>query len=105
MPRVIADLHIHSRYSRATSTQITVEELAKWGKVKGLTLIGTGDFTHPNWLKELKETLEEISGTNLYVPRETPDSNIWFIVTSEVSTIYEQAGKTRRFITCFSLLA
>jgi uncharacterized protein (TIGR00375 family) len=96
MPRVIADLHIHSRYSRATSTQITVEELAKWGKIKGLTLIGTGDFTHPKWLKELKEALEEVPGTNLYALRKTPDSKVWFMVTGEVSTVFEHAGKTKK---------
>jgi uncharacterized protein (TIGR00375 family) len=96
MPRVIADLHIHSRYSRATSTQITVEELAKWGKIKGLTLLGTGDFTHPKWLEELKGALEEVPDTNLYTLRKTPDSKVWFMVTGEVCTIFEQAGKTKK---------
>jgi uncharacterized protein (TIGR00375 family) len=96
MPRVIADLHIHSRYSRATSTQITVEELAKWGRIKGLTLLGTGDFTHPKWLGELKEMLEEVPGANLYAPRKTLDSKVLFMVTGEVSTVFEQAGKTKK---------
>jgi len=96
MPRVIADFHIHSRYSRATSTQITVEELAKWGKIKGLTLIGTGDFTHPKWLEELKEALEEVPGTSLYAPKKTPGSKVLFMVTCEVSTVFEHAGKTKK---------
>lgn len=96
MPRVIADLHIHSPYSRATSPQITVEALAKWGEVKGLTLIGTGDFTHPKWLGKLRGALEEVPGTGLYAPRNRPDSKIWFMLTGEVSTIFEQEGKTKK---------
>jgi len=96
MPRVIADLHIHSRYSRATSTQITVEELAKWGRIKGLNLIGTGDFTHPKWLEELKGLLEEVSGTDLYAPRKTPDSKVWFMITGEICTVFEHGGKTKK---------
>ncbi len=55
--RVIADLHIHGRYSRATSEQMSIPEIAKYAKIKGLNLVGTGDFTHPKWLKEINETL------------------------------------------------
>lgn len=96
MPRVIADLHIHSPYSRATSPRITVEGLAQWGEVKGLTLIGTGDFTHPKWLEKLREALEEVPGTGLYAPRDRPDSKVWFMVTGEVSTIFQQEGETKK---------
>ncbi len=96
MPRVIADLHIHSPYSRATSPRITVEALAKWGAVKGLTLIGTGDFTHPRWLETLREALEEVPGTGLYVPKGRPDSKVWFMVTGEISTVFEWEGRTRK---------
>ncbi len=55
----IADLHIHSKYSRATSPDMGIENLSKWAKIKGIDMLGTGDFTHPAWLKELKEKLAE----------------------------------------------
>ena len=55
------DLHIHSKYSRATSKNLTLEELAIWAKKKGLSLIGTGDFTHPAWFEEIKQKLSEAS--------------------------------------------
>ena len=57
LKQVFADLHIHSRYSRACSKNITIPELVKWAKIKGLGLLGTGDFTHNLWLKEIKEKL------------------------------------------------
>lgn len=84
-----ADLHIHSRFSRACSKDITVENLEKWGRVKGLDLIGTGDFTHPLWLKELKEKLEEKEGI-LY-----SRTGFKFLLTGEVSLMYTQ-GRGRR---------
>ena len=52
--RFIADLHIHSKYSRATSPDMDLEHITEWAQLKGLGLLGTGDFTHPEWLKELK---------------------------------------------------
>jgi PHP family Zn ribbon phosphoesterase len=52
--KTFADLHIHSRFSRACSKNITIENLVKYAKIKGLNLLGTGDFTHPLWLKEIK---------------------------------------------------
>jgi len=58
MQQLIVDLHIHSRYSRATSRDMDIEGLYKWGKIKGINIIGTGDFTHPAWFKELREKLE-----------------------------------------------
>ena len=54
----IADLHIHSRYSRATSRDMSPESLWKWAQLKGINVIGSGDFTHPEWIKELNEKLE-----------------------------------------------
>ena len=54
----IADFHIHSKYSRATSKEMDIENLSLWAKLKGVNLLGTGDFTHPGWLKELREKLE-----------------------------------------------
>ena len=87
--RVFADLHIHSRFSRACSKDITVENLEKWARVKGIGLLGTGDFTHPLWLKELKEKLTEKEGI-LY-----SESGFKFLLTGEISLIYTQ-GKGRR---------
>ena len=54
----IADLHIHSRYARATSRELNLENLHKWAALKGITVVGTGDFTHPSWFAELQEKLE-----------------------------------------------
>ena len=56
---IFADLHIHSKYSRACSKDLSFENLVKWARIKGLGLLGTGDFTHPTWLKEIKEKLKE----------------------------------------------
>ncbi|MEA1870791.1 MAG: DNA helicase UvrD, partial [Candidatus Bipolaricaulota bacterium] len=63
--QIIADLHIHSRYSRATSPTTDLPTLARWAKIKGITLLGTGDFTHPQWYKELQEYLVPV-GNGLY---------------------------------------
>ncbi len=79
-----ADLHIHSRFSRACSKSLSTETLEKWGRIKGLDLIGTGDFTHPEWLNELKENLEEKEGI-LYTK-----NGFRFILTGEISLIYTQ---------------
>ena len=55
--RFIADLHIHSKYSRATSRDMSPEVICKWAQIKGIGVVGTGDFTHPGWLKELSEKI------------------------------------------------
>jgi len=86
----IADFHIHSKYSRATSRNMNVKNLSEWAKLKGITLIGTGDFTHHLWLEELKHTLEDC-GNGLY-----NYNGIYFILTAEVSSIYSKKGKTYR---------
>jgi uncharacterized protein (TIGR00375 family) len=86
--RVIADLHIHGRYSRATSQRMCVEEIGRFAKIKGLNVIGTGDFTHPKWLEELKATLVPESDTGLYKVAKNPESPAYFMITSEVSTIF-----------------
>ena len=88
MEEVIADLHIHSRFSRACSTSITIPELVKWARVKGLNLLGTGDFTHPLWLKEIKDLLIEKEG--LYYYQDFP-----FVLSGEISLMYTH-GKGRR---------
>jgi len=79
---LIADLHIHSRYSRACSINITFENLVKWAKIKGINLLGTGDFTHPLWFKEI-QNLEERNG--FYYYKDFP-----FIISGEISLIYTQ---------------
>ncbi|MFH1503561.1 MAG: endonuclease Q family protein [Candidatus Diapherotrites archaeon] len=86
---VFADLHIHSRFSRACSKDITIENLEKWARVKGIGLLGTGDFTHPLWLKEVKEKLIEKEGI-LY-----SKSGFKFLLTGEISLMYTQ-GRGRR---------
>jgi uncharacterized protein (TIGR00375 family) len=89
--RVVADLQLHSKYALATSKDMDLEHLAKGAKVKGLGLLGTGDFTHPRWFAELREKLESIPGTGLY----TYGGMAWMLA-GEVSTVYEQEGKTRK---------
>ena len=88
--KIFADLHIHSRFSRATSKEINLKNLSKYAKIKGLNLLGCGDFTHPVWFKELKESLNPL-GNGIYEYDGT-----YFILTSEVSSVYEQEGKTRK---------
>ena len=94
--RVIADLHIHSRFSRATSQKMNIDEITRFARIKGLNLVGTGDFTHPKWLKELSEELAEISGTNLYGTARHPDSPVSYMITAEVSTIFTFEGSVKK---------
>ena len=89
--KVFADLHIHSRYSRATSKALTIENLSKWAKVKGMNLLGTGDFTHPLWLDELKSSLKE-DGSGIL----KDNQGMNFVLQAEVSNIYSQDGKLRK---------
>ncbi|MCX5698390.1 MAG: endonuclease Q family protein [Candidatus Omnitrophica bacterium] len=86
----IADFHIHSKYSRATSRDMDVKHLAQWAKLKGITLMGTGDFTHHLWLEELKHTLEDC-GNGLF-----KYAGIYFMLTVEISSIYSKGGKGYR---------
>ena len=79
---MFADLHIHSRFSRACSKALNFPNLVKWAKVKGLDLLGTGDFSHPIWIKEIKE-LKEKNGFYYY-------EDFPFIITGEISLIYTQ---------------
>lgn len=85
---IFGDFHIHSKYSRACSKNISFENLVKWAKIKGLGLLGTGDFTHPSWIKEIKEKLVEKNGFYFY-------EDFPFIITGEISFIYTK-GKGRR---------
>ena len=93
------DLHIHSKYSRATSKNLTLEELAIWAKKKGLSLIGTGDFTHPAWFEEIKQKLiPSDDGTFRLKPEIEKEINasVKFMLTVEISTIYKKWDKTRK---------
>jgi uncharacterized protein (TIGR00375 family) len=92
--RVIADLQIHSRYSRACSQDLIPGNIGLWADKKGIQVIGTGDFTHPKWLSELKEALEETT-PGLYQLK-VKGSKAFFMLTAEVSSIYKQGDKVRR---------
>jgi len=83
-----ADLHIHSRFSRACSKNITLENLVKWARVKGLSLLGTGDFTHPVWFDEIKAKLKS-NGKGVYF-FEDGRGEFPFLITGEISLIYTQ---------------
>jgi uncharacterized protein (TIGR00375 family) len=102
--RFIADLHIHSRYSRATSRDFSPESLWRWSQIKGISVIGTGDLTHPEWLKELKEKLQpESSGLfalkkafhSFDVPAPCR-SEVFFLLSGEISCIYSKNGRVRK---------
>jgi uncharacterized protein (TIGR00375 family) len=97
MGRIIADFHIHSKYSRATSRNMDVQSLNQWALMKGIDLLGTGDFTHPTYFAELKDHLEP-TGKGLFRLKNATRS-VQFILTSEVSNIYSDKGKTRRIHT------
>lgn len=89
--KYIADLHIHSRYSRACSKQINIENLEKYARMKGVELLGTGDFTHPEWIKEIKSKLAEGDDGILFT-----ESGFPFVWQTEISLMYKQGGKGRR---------
>ena len=102
--KMIADLHIHSRFSMATSKEGTPENMDFWARKKGISLIGTGDFTHPVWREELKERLVS-EGNGLYrlrdeyvkeESRKFPGEGTRFVVSGEISSIYKKNGKTRK---------
>ncbi len=93
--RIIADLHIHGRYSRATSEQMHITEIAKYAKIKGLNLVGTGDFTHPLWLQEIQESLTPENTTGLLKTAKA-DSPVRFILQTEVCTIFDYKGESKK---------
>ncbi len=109
----IADFHIHSKYSRATSKDMDLENLDKWARIKGVDLLGTGDFTHPAWLKELQGKLEpaepglfklrKVNKIKLNNGWHLPNGNgsgeakdLRFILTTEISCIYKKKDRTRK---------
>ncbi|MCS7119744.1 MAG: endonuclease Q family protein [Nitrososphaerota archaeon] len=93
--RVIADLHIHGKYSRATSEKMDIEEIERFAPLKGLNLVGTGDFTHPEWLRHLKDVLVEVPGTSLYQPLKAK-SDLRFMITGEVSTVFTYGKEVKK---------
>ena len=120
--RIIADLHIHSPFARAVSKDMTLENLDYWAGVKGITVMGTGDFTHPAWIKEIKKKLEPAEkglykliesarkssrsmktvgnrfhvGTQTILFEQSREDSTRFLLTVEISSIYSKGGKTRR---------
>jgi PHP family Zn ribbon phosphoesterase len=92
--KIIADLHIHSRFSRACSPQLTLPNLEKWAQIKGINLLTVADFTHPVWIKECEEQLE--SENNGFYKLKGSKSNVHFIFTTELSFIYKKNDKVRR---------
>lgn len=90
MPKFIADFHIHSKYSRATSKEMDVEHLSHYARIKGINLMGTGDFTHPSYLAELKQQLEPL-GNGLFTHQGTH-----YILTAEVCNDFYVDGKGKR---------
>ncbi|MDL2228948.1 UvrD-helicase domain-containing protein [Treponema sp. OttesenSCG-928-L16] len=121
--RVIADLHIHSRYSRATSKKLTPPCLERWARIKGISLLGSGDCTHPLWLAELRECLEDAEEgfytlkqhvrdafnqgpafaeelpdlpAAPHIPEQKAPLQPRFVLSGEISTIYKYGGRTRK---------
>ncbi|RME54814.1 DNA helicase UvrD [Candidatus Woesearchaeota archaeon] len=88
--KIITDLHIHGKYSRGCSSNIDLASLEKWARVKGIDVLGTGDFTHPLWLKHLKSNLTEENGML------KTSNGFNFILQTEISLIYTQDGKGRK---------
>jgi DNA helicase-2/ATP-dependent DNA helicase PcrA len=105
---LIADLHIHSHYSRATSKQLTFPNLALWARRKGVHIVGTGDLSHPGWLAEMQENLEpaepglyrlkpEIErALDVQTPAACQGKPVRFLLSGEISSIYKRGGKVRK---------
>jgi len=91
---VVADLHLHSKYSRAVSPQMIVSQMAKWAQKKGIDLLATSDWTHPLWLRELKESLKEVE-EGIYGLKDSSSKTL-FLLGTEISSIYSQEGQSHR---------
>ena len=109
MESFLADLHIHSRHSRATSKGLTPRHLAAWGEIKGISVVATGDFTHPGWMAELKDALvpddtgllrlADPAGLGAeipWLPEARPAGQARFMLSAEISSIYKRGGKVRK---------
>ena len=92
--KFVGDFHIHSKYSRAVSPSMDLDNLDRWAVIKGIKVMGTGDFTHPKWFGEIKEKLEPAEA-GLFKLRGA-DSPTRFLLTSEISCIYKKGGKVRK---------
>lgn len=106
-----ADVHLHSYYSRATSKNLNLEYLNLWGQIKGIQVIGTGDFTHPAWFEELKDKLEPAEEGLFRLKKEFRDvtrdelphacaGDVRFMLTVEISNIYKRLDKVRKVHNC-----
>ena len=105
---LIVDLHLHSHYSRATSPQMNTEDLYFWGKIKGINVLGTGDFTHPQYFSELREKLEPAEPglfklkdkyskeKDAGLPKNLRSQLFRFVLTVEISNIYSKNGRVRK---------
>ena len=101
--KFIGDFHIHSHYSIATSKELRPDFLDYWARLKGIKVVGTGDFTHPGWLQELKEQFEPAEDGLFKVKQEYKkkiyfpvENDVRFILTAEISNIYKKNGKVRK---------
>lgn len=92
----ILDLHIHSKYSRACSQNLTLPNIEAICRTKGVDIIATGDFTYPAWFSGIKEQLEEIGNSGLYKLKDAADEKIKFVLSTEVALIYKDGNKARR---------
>ena len=104
--RYIADLHVHSHYSRATSKDLNLESLYQWAQIKGIDVVGTGDFTHPQWFQELQTKLVP-DGNGFFRLKHPPQApalpglkhqarDVRFCLTTEISSIYKQGDRVRK---------
>jgi len=106
--RTILDLHLHSKYSRATSPKMEVDTLDLWARKKGIDILATGDFTHPQYLRELKDKLIEDGSGFLHLKVVSHDSVLTtcnlqpttFVLSGEIACIYKDKGQTRRLHIC-----
>lgn len=105
--KFIADLHIHSKYSRATAKNLDLENLYYYAQIKGVTLVGTGDFTHPAWIEEIESKLEETEPGLFSLKKEIAEdidktipkscrNPVRFILQTEISSIYKKEGQVRK---------
>jgi uncharacterized protein (TIGR00375 family) len=95
MPTVL-DLHLHSKYSRACSPQLTLAGIDSACRIKGVGVVATGDFTYPAWFSSIKNELIEINNSGLYKLKLSPDDSVKFLLSTEVALIYKQGDRARR---------
>jgi uncharacterized protein (TIGR00375 family) len=96
--QVIADLQLHSKFSRAVSPEMMLPQICAWTRRKGMGLVATGDWTHPLWFREIQANLEEL-GNGLLKLKNAAEGDPFFLLATEVSCIYSQGGKGRRIHT------